>query len=323
LIYAGRSEEVFVSIGRLLDGLAGDGDYRALFDLALSHVRERAEAGAIFMPIDIPLVVAEVLERPPEEDVVAAAACTLLWMGADLMDDAADGDLVEAWSGVSKTRLALVSTNLLATLPHLVTQLLHSSSRSDAATSRFSQLVALTLWQMSEGQFADLGSVDAVRTVEDYSQMIRLKSGAEVAFFASAPAVLAGLCEPDAEAWGRFGSLFGCMAQLYSDVHGAFSESSRNDLYGGKRTLPVIYTLENLPDSAAARFSEDLAGAASGDAEALGRAIRHMNDAGAARFCLSRVELLRHRAVSSLPPVLAELSVDHPLRTVLRQFSVI
>jgi geranylgeranyl pyrophosphate synthase len=323
MIYARRADEVFQTMDALLDDLGAEAAYRSLFDRALEEVRRCADAGATFLAIDVPLAVSEALERPPLEQRVAAAACTLLWSGADLMDDAADGELPQVWREVPPSQLALVSANLLSTLPHLVTSALAGHAPGEAALARFSQRVSWTLWEMSRGQFLDLDSARRVQSIDAYSDLIGLKTGAEVAFFASAPALLAGLPDEQVEGWSAFGAAYGRMAQVFSDVASCFKEPPANDLMAGKRTLPVLHTLDVLDGAARRDFEADLEGAAAGNVDAARRAIRCMTQRGAARFGLTRVELMRHRAVQSLPLELVELAIDHPMRTVLRQFQML
>ncbi len=323
MIYANRADDVFDTIATLLDRIDATGPYRSLFDRALHEVRRCANAGASFLAIDMPMAVAEALKRPPVEQQIAAAACTLLWSGADLMDDAADGELGPAWEDVSPHQLALVSANLLSTLPHLVVTVLRDVGAQEKSLARFSQLVSQTLWEMSRGQFADLAGAQSIRSKEDYGDLIELKTGAEIALFASAPAVLGGLPDNQIEAWSAFGEIYGCMAQLFTDISSAFSESPANDLLNGKRTLPVLCTLDLLKGTARKAFEQDLIAAASGDIIALKNVKRCMTEKGAIFYCLLGVEDLRWRAINCLPLRLTDLAIDHPLRSILKRFSIL
>jgi geranylgeranyl pyrophosphate synthase len=324
MIHAQRSSEVFETLDALLDQLGAEGPYRALFDRALAEARRAGEAGCIFLPADVPLTVAEVLGCPAREARVAAAACTLLWAGADLMDDAADGDLPPVWRGTPSSRIGLVAANLLATLPHLVAAELDGDLRERGMRlARFGELVSRTLFEMSQGQFADLESARCVHSREDYARLLRLKTGSEIGLFAAAPALLAGQDACAVERWHSFGVAYGCMAQLFTDVASTFAEPPEGDLLRGKRTLPVLYALERLSGDERTAFRRDLETASTGNHGAARRAIRSMLELRAARFSLSRVELLRRRAVERLPVRLAKLPVDHGLHAVVRGFSVI
>ncbi len=321
MIHRDDSAAVFALIDHQIDELRPAPAYRELFDLALGSLRESAEACEIFLPVDLPMAVADVLHRPAHERHVAAAASTLLWAGADLMDDAADGELPEAWSGIPASRIALVATNLLATLPHLVVGRLDPDR--DGPVALYGQAVSRTLFAMSDGQAADLDSAGCVRSTEDYIALVRRKSAAEFGLFAATPAILAGADAETVAGWTRFGFAFGTMVQVFSDTVSSLTHGPRNDLRSGKRTLPVLHVLERAGDEDHASFAADLDSAASGDQAALERAIETMTRHGAVRASLETVELLRFRAAKALPATLTDFPNDHPLRRLLTACSIV
>ena len=231
------------------------------------------------------------------------------------MDDAADGDLIaDEWSA-QPAQMALVYTNLLATLPHL--------AAGDDADAEFHRRLAGVLLTMSLGQFADLESAAAVYTICDYLDLIAMKTGAEAAFFAAAPLLLAGAPTDACDAWSSFGMQIGCMAQMFSDVYGTFTTKAHNDLLDGKRTLPVLYTFERLTGTELNAFRTDLDAVASGAAARLPAVFARMHACGAAQGALREVERLRYRAAVALPTALSSLTGDHPVRQLLRCCSVL
>ncbi|MFN2428060.1 MAG: polyprenyl synthetase family protein [Candidatus Binatia bacterium] len=321
MIHQRHSQGVFGLIDEVIDALAPALAYRALFDKALAGVRQAADASPIFLPVDLPMAVADVLGRPVAEACVAAAASTLVWSGADLMDDAADAELTEDWAGVSPSQIALVSTNLLSTLPHLLVGEIDPGDGSIA--SAYSQALARTLFVMSAGQSVDLDSAASVRTVDDYLDLVRRKSGAEFALFASTPALLAGADAETVGAWVRFGFAYGSMIQIFSDTVSTVAEGPRNDLLSGKRTLPVLHADASIGDTEHSSFAADLDLASKGDHCAVARAIQAMSELGTVRKSLETVELQRFRAVKALPVALTDLPKEHPLRVMLRACSVV
>jgi len=321
LIHLQQSEAIFSLIDDLIDDLAPAPEYRALFAKALTAVRSAAEASEIFIPIDLPMAVADVLGRSQMEAAIAAAACTLVWSGADLMDDAADGELGDDWEGVSRSQIALVSTNLLSTLPHLLVGSVDSTAGTISAA--YSQAVSRTLFVMSEGQSADLESPRSVQTVDDYMALVRRKTGAEFALFASTPAILADADGDTIGAWVRFGFAYGAMSQVFSDTASTVVDGPRNDLRNGKRTLPVLHALGAMGEPEHFSFVADLDLAALADQTAVTRAIEAMIAAGAVRKSLEQVEVQRFRAMKALPVLLTDLGAQHPLRTMLRSCSVL
>ena len=286
-----------------------------LYAHALDRVEETARCAEVFLPIDLPLAIAAALNLDNDIALRTCAATTMLWAGADLMDDIADGDLDDNDWQASPQQLALIYTNLLATLPHLV--------HPDLASPMFSQRLAETLLLMSHGQFADLESVASVRSEADYLSVIGHKAGAEAAFFAGAPLMLAGRPKAETEEWESFGFLVGCMVQLFSDIHGTFVESSRNDLLHGKRTLPVLHALDNLAPQARQDFVAQLERLNGGKIDLLPKAAAHMYECGSVRYALREVERFRYRAAAALPIELRRLSLDHPLRRLLKSCSVL
>ena len=285
-----------------------------LYAHAIDRVEATARRAEVFLPIDLPWAIAAALNLDNNITLRTCASTTMLWAGADLMDDIADGDLDDNDWQASPQQLALIYTNLLATLPHLV--------HPDLVSPMFSQRLAETLLLMSHGQFADLESVASVHSEADYLSVIGHKAGAEAAFFAGAPLMLAGRPKAEIEQWESFGFLVGCMVQLFSDIHGTFVESSRNDLLHGKRTLPVLHALDKLAPQARAEFVAHLEQLVGGTADLLPKAAAYMHECSSARYALREVERFRYQAAAALPIQLRQLSGEHPLRRLLKSCSI-
>lgn len=314
MIHQQHSDRIFSEIAGLLDDLDPAPAYRGLFNKALAAVREAAETSEIFLPIDLPMGVADALGRPMSEALVAGAASMLLWAGADLMDDVADGELGDEWKDVSPSRIALVSTNLLSTLPHLLVAKWWPGS---PIAADYSRAVSQSLFTMSDGQIADLSSSRSVHTIEDYLMLVGRKTGAELALFASTPAILAGADADTVAGWANYGLAYGIMSQVYSDTMSTVADGPRNDLFQGKRTLPVLHTLTAIGDAEHTSFLTDLDKAATGDETAVARAIAWMVRSGSIVASFERVELQRYRAAKALPVQLATLSRDHALQRLM------
>jgi len=317
LIATGYLDEVLQTAVGLVERLAAPDGYRRLFMQAIEGVRRSAKRSQAFLPLDLPLTVATALSLPRRTARIAATACTLLWAGADLMDDHADGELHTRWQRAGVPRLALVWTNLLATFPHL----LAAEVRDRGRLAKFHREASLALWKMSVGQFADLAGGESVHSADDYLSLVRLKTGAETALFASCPAILGGASPTVVRRWARFGEAYGCMAQVYSDTASAVAPPPHSDLLRGKRSLPVLRALDVLRGRRRAAFASDLALAARGDSRAAERAVARMMELRTIRFALANVEVLRHRAAAASPTALADLDLEHPLRRMIWAFS--
>jgi geranylgeranyl pyrophosphate synthase len=318
MIAASYLDDVLQTVNALLARLAPPDGYRELFVQAIKGVSCTAKRSQAFLPLDLPLAVASALSLPRRQARIAAAACALLWAGADLMDDHADGDLHARWQRAGVARLALVWTNLLATFPHL----LAAEVRDPERLATFHREASLALWKMSVGQFADLAGGEAVHNADEYLNLVRLKTGAETALFASCPVILGGASATVVRRWAHFGEAYGCMAQVYSDTASAVAPPPHSDLLRGKRSLPVLRALDVLRGPRRAAFASDLALAARGDSAAVERAVARMKELHTVSFALANVEVLRHRAAVASPIALAALDLGHPLRRMMWAFSV-
>jgi Polyprenyl synthetase len=321
MICAEYGPAVFAEIRSLLEVLDTPERENQVYNKILSRVEECANSESLFMPIDVPVSIGLVHELDKRVLCVSAAVCTMLWAGADLMDDASDGDARDDW-GVSPHQLALLYTNLLASLPHM---LLIGTNEPELMPggAAFSAAIVQTLWLMSLGQMDDLDSASQVQSSDDYMRVTKLKTGAEIALFASAPGILAGLPDETIKIWREFGTHYGCMVQVFTDIKSTFDTDSRNDLQRGKRTLPVTYTLESLDSTGRSRFERDLELTALGERAAMDRVFQRMHDCQALFFSLSRMELLRYRASSALPESFDVIGQQHPFKRLLASYVVI
>lgn len=313
------SASVFGLIEELLDDLTPAAGYRSLFVHALDALRAAAAEAPIFLPIDLPLAIGDALGLADRDSRTAAAASALLWSGADVIDDIADGQLASHWNGESPHRIGLVSTNLLATLPPLLVG--KAYGRGSPVCATYGQALARTLFVMSEGQWTDLG--EPLRTLEDYCAMVRKKTAAEIALFASTPAILAGADGEVISDWVRFGFSYGTMCQMFSDTVSSVAEGPRNDILGGKRTLPVLQALSLLPEAEREGFRAALDSAASGKETEVDSVVERMTDLGALASSLEHIEIMRFRTFQALPVKLTDLSAKHPLRMILKSCSVL
>ncbi len=110
-----------------------------------------------------------------------------------------------------------------------------------------------------QGQVLDLSfETRSAVTVEEYMTMIRGKTGALLAAAAEVGALLAGAEAQRREAFQRFGETLGLAFQVWDDYLGIWGDpaktgkSAADDLVAGKKTLPVLYGLQQ-PESAFAR----------------------------------------------------------------------
>ena len=279
-----------------------------LLDKALVRASEVAARQPQFLPVELPRAVSASLGLEEGSARAAAAVGLLVWAGADLMDDEADGELAPAWAGATASERRLAAGCLLSALPHLVLER-WAGPAGGAILARASALVARALLTMAVGQHRDLmAGQHADRGA--YLLCVRQKSGAEAALFAELPACLAGEDAAARAEWRALGEALGVLTQVGNDVHDALlSPAPSRDLLNGIRTEPVWCALELTAGPAAARLRELLELAAGGDVAAAEQARAMMLDAGADLRATLRMVGLAARARRRLDAV-AERCLD-------------
>jgi geranylgeranyl diphosphate synthase type I len=87
--------------------------------------------------------------------------------------------------------------------------------------------------------------------LQDYLEMVKLKTSSLIEFSLQAGAILGGGTPKEIEALGKFGSLAGTAFQIQDDILDVEGKDTGKmqciDLYKGKKTFVVIHTLEKAP----------------------------------------------------------------------------
>lgn len=128
-----------------------------------------------------------------------------------------------------------------------------------------------TCLSLCEGQFLDIsfeGRLDV--TVEEYLQMIELKTASLMAAGVEAAATLTSQDPEVVTRFRRFGDRLGLAFQMADDVKGAFWDESASgkaeagDLRRRKKTMPVIWALNHASEADQTRLRELFAPTADG-----------------------------------------------------------
>lgn len=192
--------------------------------------------------ITIPLLVHSAIRGDEPAARVLAIATTLLFLGIDILDDIADGDLPAHWQGFKASEIHLAGATLLATLPQIAIATLKTSSQVIAAMHK---TLAEGLLKMSAGQESDLTFSEHDDLTSDVVEAsVVAKSGEEIGLFASLAAQLAQAPQAVVEHYAVMGRELGTAGQLVSDCHDLFQAQLSRDLANGTRTFPLALYLE-------------------------------------------------------------------------------
>jgi hypothetical protein len=249
-VTAERDTLVLRWLERFVAEAAQDEPQRRLLDTALEGLRRHiAESRAEDTPIpsiDYPFAICAAAQASdhPASVTALAGACSLVFLGLDILDDVADGDRPPHWGDCSPAEISLAGATVLSTLPSLALARLVIPAELRAAMQ---QTLSCGLLRMSAGQHADLAMTDAlIVNPERVEASVVGKSGEQVATYCALAAQLAGLSEPQAADYAAMGRHLGTAGQLLSDCHELLCDPEMRDLAHGARTLPVVLFLARL-----------------------------------------------------------------------------
>jgi geranylgeranyl pyrophosphate synthase len=257
--------------------------------------------------VHLPLLVYGGLRGDDTPAVPLAAATSLFFLGLDVCDDLADGDLPAHWTSYRASEINLVSLALLATLPQLVIADLDAPA---ATREAMQSALARGLLRMIGGQQRDVSAVGTAEvSAAAVEETVAAKSGEELAIFATLAARLAGAPPDVVERYAALGRALGTGAQLVFDCYDLFETPHSKDLAAGTRTLPIVLCLNRLKGSARADFLT-LLDRARHDEAARGQARQQLLDQGVLRPCALTIAVYCQRALR----LLDELSPQEPAR---------
>ncbi len=173
-------------------------------------------------------------------------------------------------------------------------------------------LLAWAAKRVSEGQALDMsfeGRWDV--TVQDYLDMIYLKTGALIEASAAMGALVAVGDESYMEAARQYGRLVGTAFQIRDDYLGIYGDPAKtgkpvySDLRRGKKTILVLYALQHLPEAKAERLRAILGNPAASEAE-LAEAARLIGESGAPDYAMELAREMSSNAQSLLEDLPAE-----------------
>ena len=281
---------------------------------ALHGLREHAlfDNGSATLPcLDlVPLVFASITGDETAA-IPLAAATAFVYLGADILDDLADGDTRPHWAGYAHGEIALAGATCLASLPQA---LIGDLDVPPSVRDRLQTTLARGLMRMAAGQHDDLAFAGVAEVPSpDIERAVAGKTGEEFAVFCRLAAELAQVSEPLAESFSQIGQAIGIGGQLACDCHELFQDPAGRDFAAGNRTLPVALRLDRIAGIPRAEFLATLTQARTD--ESARQTIRAtLRTGGELRRCAFAVEVHRQRALR----LLAAANPREPMATGLR-----
>jgi geranylgeranyl pyrophosphate synthase len=198
----------------------------------------------------MPLVVCEAVGGDPDAALPLGVALECFMAAADIFDDVEDGDDPGSlWFSCGTATDVNVGVFLLC-LSQVAISRLSGGPASAAKVAEISRLFASSGARACGGQQMDLDSATDHEIDEGrYLVAAAHKSASLVECACRVGAILGTDGERVVDAMGAFGLNVGMAMQITNDVMAVSTHSERrNDLRLGKRTLPVIFSLDNAPD---------------------------------------------------------------------------
>jgi geranylgeranyl diphosphate synthase, type I len=314
---------VFAFLDELIGALSVPPSHRELLQVHLGVFREDAKASPEMSAVQMPLLVHAAIAGDERPALPVAAACTILCLGADLLDSVIDHELPPSWHIRDSAEVNLAVTTLLGALPQLSIARLREAGTPPARLWALAHLFADTLLTINAGQHKDLlfSNLENV-SLEDSLAMVERKSGSASALLARAGAILATEDTFTIEAYAAFGSCYGIAKQLINDVWGIWDEGVSQDLLNGRRTFPVVHALSTLWGEQREQLQRLLA-VARESAEHHDDVRALLAAAGSVRYTALIVWLFQQRARNHLAAASPQGAASQELRMLLDRASLL
>jgi geranylgeranyl diphosphate synthase type I len=265
-LIADTEAEILQVIAQVQDARTG-----ALYDMVRYHLGldEDGTRGKRIRPL-LGLLAYESIAGDHRAALPGAAAVELGHNFSLVHDDIEDRDVerrhrATLWTvfGVAQ---AINTGDTLFTLSRMALHRLSEMGFPDAKVLALMRLYDETCLALCEGQFMDIWSAehDDLLSVDFYFDMIGRKTAALIAASVQAGAMLATDDQRVIDAYRGFGWSLGIAFQLNDDLLGIWGDEQAtgkepSDIAKHKKTLPIIYALENASPADAARLRELLA----------------------------------------------------------------
>lgn len=294
---AERADHVMALCDRLVDEARTLPAQAETLRLALVLGRRQVASAPLAPLLQLPLAVHEAVAGDWRPAVPVAAACHLLYLGADILDNIADHELPVPWELWGPDQAALVACTLL--YPLAQEPIARAPVGPHVRLGILRQLAAATQ-SMAAGQQEELRR--SVRDDVDPDAAWRTaatKSGAEGEVACRAAALLAGASLEVVEAVAAFGRAYATAVQVTSDCQDIWAKDVSPDLANARPTPPVAYGLWTTPANDRPTLRQRIL-AAGWDPVAQAGIRTELARRGALAYCALRVHVLQGEAVTAL-----------------------
>lgn len=287
--FASQVELAFGHVETLISSLPTPPAYHSLLTTELRVARREAAGVEVFPAMDLPLALADAIVAPEAVAVPTVAATTIVYLGADILDNIMDDEIPPEWNAWSRAQVLLAATTMLSPLWALAVEAIPVELAPASARETIRELMLSGLMAMSHGQFLDLaGDPDnGTSPTADLSAIRRtaeLKSGRELGMFTAVVAATVSADERFIQTAERIGTLYGSASQIASDVTDLFDPRGSRDLAAGTHTLPLAFARRR---GSAVRLELDgaLASARNGDPGSQARIQELLIACGSVSYC--------------------------------------
>lgn len=234
-------------------------------------IRHVIEAGGKRIRPTLCLLACEAVGGDPKRALPTAAAIELVHTFTLIHDDVMDEDLVRRGqptvAAIWGNPIAITAGDGLFAIAFraVADNALVPGVRRETVV-RLVQMLSETCLGLCQGQTMDLLlEEDPEPTLENYMEMIRLKTGVLLEFALRGGALLGGGSEQQIDMIGRFGAPLGMAFQLKDDLlnltgaEAVLGKPRGSDIVRGKKTLMVVHALQQAPKPDARRLRTILA----------------------------------------------------------------
>lgn len=169
------------------------------------------------------------------------------------------------------------------------------------------QIITQAVWDLARGQQMDINFENGTEvTVEDYIEMIRLKTSVLFAAGAASGAVVGGASKRFVKAIHEYAMLLGVAFQIYDDVLGIMGDpaktgkSAGNDIRKGKNTLIVCHAKAKIRNKKKMEKFLEILGKSDATEEEIQTAREILDEYGCIKFAKDTAEKYRDKAIKKL-----------------------